>query len=62
MEAAIYNLERMRSQRNSRMLMERIFPTQLASDFSVLTINATLFWVEYWRAMASFHARLLSLR
>ena len=62
MEAEIYQLESMRSRRNSRMLMARIFPTQLALDTWALTINATLFSVEYWRAMASFHARLLSLR
>ena len=62
MEAAIYNLERMRSQRNTRTIIERIYPAQLALDGSALMMNATLFWVEYAKAMVSFHARLLSLK
>lgn len=60
MEAEIYSLERMRSQRNTRTIIEKTFPVQLVLDGSALMLNATLFWAEYAKAMVSFHARLLS--
>ena len=62
MEAEIYSLDAMRSRRNSHMLMEKIFPTQLVLGISALTINATLCWVAYWRALGVFHANLLSAK
>ena len=62
MEARVYDLGSMRLQRNTRTLMEKTFPMQLALDISALTINVTLCWVAYWRALGVFHARLLSLK
>ena len=60
MDATIYNLESLRSARNSRMLMERFFPTHLTSDGLALLTSATAFWVQYVANMASYHHRVLS--
>jgi hypothetical protein len=58
MDATIYNLQDARSARNSHMLMERCSPMQLASDGLATMTSATLFWVQYGEAMASFHRHL----
>ena len=60
MDATIYNLESLRSARNSRMLMEKCFQMPLTSDGLELLTSATAFWVQYIANMASYHHRVLS--
>lgn len=60
MDATIYQLDAMRSQRNTRLFMERCFQMPLASGGLELLTNATAFWVAYGAAMASCHHKVLS--
>lgn len=60
MDARIYQLDDMRSQHNSRMLMEKFFQMPMTSDGLALLVSATSFWVEYGARMASFHHKILS--
>lgn len=60
MDATIYQLDAMRSQRNTRMFMEKCFQTPLASGGLDLLTSATAFWVAYSAAMASCHHKVLS--
>ncbi len=59
MDAQIYQLDTIRSQRNTRMSMGELLPMQLALDGSALLLSAMSFWVEYAVALASFHHSLL---
>lgn len=60
MEAKIYQLDDMRSQQRSRLLMEKLFPKSMVLDGWALMYSATSFLVVYWRHMASYHAHILS--
>ena len=60
MDATIYQLDAMRSQRNTRMFMERCFPMPLDSGGLALITGVTAFWVAYWGAQASYHHQILS--
>ena len=60
MDAQIYQLENMRSQRNTRLFTERCFQTQLVSAGLGLLTSATAFWVAYSAATVSFHHKVLS--
>lgn len=65
MDATIYQLDNIRSQRAIRTHIDRIFPAPSiwagsAPPATAMLLSATSFWVEYWGAMASFHVRLMS--
>ena len=60
MDAEIYHLDAIRSQRSIRTFMEKTFLTSANLAGLALTRSATLFWVEYVQALASFHAQLFS--
>ncbi|OHD24086.1 MAG: hypothetical protein A2Y38_14715 [Spirochaetes bacterium GWB1_59_5] len=65
MDAAIYNLADIRSARNTAMLTAASYPMPadwagLALQSALMLHNATLFWVEYGRAMLSCHVQLTS--
>ena len=60
MDATVYQLDAMRSQRNTRMFTERCFQTQLVSAGLGLVTSATAFWVAYGAATVSFHHKVLS--
>lgn len=60
MDATIYQLDAMRSQRNTRQFMEKCFQMPLASDGLALLTSATAFWVQYGAALASCHHKVLS--
>lgn len=60
MDATIYQLDAMRSQRNTRQFMEKCFQMPLASDGLALLTSATVFWVQYSAAMVSCHHKVLS--
>lgn len=60
MDAQIYQLDDMRSQRNTRMFTERCFQTQLVSAGLGLLTSAMSFWVRYGAATVSFHHKVLS--
>lgn len=60
MDAQIYQLDDMRSQRSIRMFMEKFSPMPMTSDGLALLLSATSFWVEYGARMASFHHQILS--
>lgn len=60
MDATIYQLDSLRSARNSRMLMERYFQMPLTADGLALLTSATAFWVQYVANMASYHHKVLS--
>ncbi len=59
MDAQIYQLDTIRSQRNTRMSMGELLPMQLALDGSALLMAATSFWVESSVALVSFQAAIL---
>ena len=60
MDAQIYQLDAMRSQRNTRQFMEKCFPMPLDSGGLALVTSVTAFWVAYSAAMVSFHHKVLS--
>lgn len=60
MDAQIYQLDDMRSQRNTRMFMAKCFPMPLDSGGLALITSVTAFWVAYWAAQASYHHKVLS--
>lgn len=60
MDAQIYNLDTIRSARNTRMSMAKLWPMPLDSDGLALIVAATSFWVAYGAAVARFHHQLLS--
>lgn len=60
MDARIYQLDTIRSARNTRMFMERLFPMPLDSDGLALIVAAMSFWVEYGAAAVRFHHQVLS--
>ena len=60
MDAQLYQLDTLRSQRNTRLFTERCFQTQLVSAGLELLTNATAFWVAYSAAMVSCHHKVLS--
>lgn len=65
MDATLYNLADIRSARNTATPMGANFPMPadwagLALQSALMLHSATLFWVEYGRAMLSCHVRLTS--
>ncbi len=55
MDARIYQLDTIRSARNTPIFMDELSPMQLALDGSALLLSAMSFWVECAVALASFH-------
>jgi len=60
MEATVYDMEAIRSRRNSATGTETYSQMQRVQDGLGLMLAATSFWVEFAVAMASFQASLLS--
>ena len=60
MDAQIYQLAAIRSKRNTRMFMEKLYPMPWGSDGSAICLGVMLFWATYSAAMVSYHQRILS--
>ena len=60
MEAAIYNLADMRSQRHSAMPTAANLCLRMMADGLAATLSAQSFFVQYVAAMGRFHASLLN--
>ena len=60
MDARIYQLDAMRSRRNSRTFMAPFYRTPTVSDGLALCQAAMSFSAQYVAVMASFHHRLWS--
>ena len=60
MDAAIYQLDAIRSKRATATIMDAFFHTSKLSDGLAMTLAAQSFWAKYVLGLASFHAAIAS--